>query len=249
VFHLFGTFKISLPSNRTSSGALAFIFKEADMRTTIFAVTLTALSLLYWPANPSAQEERVVRGVITEIGGNSVAVKVGAESMRFGADSKTQIESRGASTKSRQIAATGKPGPHLSDVLAIGQPVAVTYRDAAGKPYASMIRAIASVGSGSSEEPVSEQRSTGTVKSIGGDSITIVGASGGGGSFTQTFHVTRATKVVGKGVGTSTAATGGKAPFTQLIAAGDKVSVSYRQAGDALHASAVRVTTKGSGSH
>ena len=49
------------------------------MRTTLLAVTLTALSLLYWPATPSAQEERVVRGVVSEIGGNSVTVTVGRQ--------------------------------------------------------------------------------------------------------------------------------------------------------------------------
>jgi len=45
------------------------------------------------------------------------------------------------------------------------------------------------------------------------------------------------------------AAKGGKAPFTDLIRAGDKVSVSYRTAGGALHASDVRLVMKGSGSN
>ena len=220
------------------------------MRTTFFAVTLTALALIYWPATPSAQEERVVRGVVSEIGGSSLTVTVAGESMTFGADSKTQIENRGASTKTRQIVATGKPGPHLGDVLTVGQSVAVTYRDVAGKPYASFVRAIPGVGtSGRAEGAATEMRSTGTVKTIAGDTITIVGDSGGGGSFTQTFHVSSATKVIGKGAGTATAAKGGRAPFTDLVAAGDKVSVSYHKAGSALEASDVRVTMKASGSH
>jgi hypothetical protein len=227
---------------------LAFIVKEAEMRTTLLAVTFTALSLLYWPATPSAQEERVVRGVVSEIGGSSLTVTAGGKLMTFGADSKTQIENRGAGTKTRQIMATGKPGPHLSDVLKVGQSVAVTYRDVAGTPYASFIRAIPGMRN-SSPEPATEMRSTGTVKAIAGDTITIVGASGGGGSFTQTFLVSSATKVIGKGAGTATAAKGGKVPFTDLVAAGDKVSVSYHRAGDALQASDVRVTMKGSGSH
>jgi hypothetical protein len=220
------------------------------MKTTLLAVTLTALSLIYWPATPSAQEERVVRGVVSEIGGSSLTVTAGGKLMTFGADSKTKIENRGAGTKTRQITATGKPGPHLGDVLKVGQSVAVTYRDVAGKPYASFIRAIPSVrNSGPSGEPATEMRSNGTVKAIAGDTITIVGASGGGGSFTQTFLVSAATKVIGKGAGTATAAKGGKVPFTDLVAAGDKVSISYHRAGDALEASDVRVTIKGSGSH
>jgi hypothetical protein len=227
---------------------LGFIFKEADMRTTLLAVTLTALSFLYWPPTTSAQQDRVARGVISDIGGTFVVVKVGAESMKFEADTKTQVESRGASTKTRQMMAKGSPGPHLGDVLKVGQSVAVTYRDMAGKPYASLIRTIPSAGNDAAKT-ASDMRSTGTVKAVGGDSITIVGDSGGGGSFTQTFVVSSATKVVGRGAGTAAAAKGGKAPFTDLIAAGDKVSVSYHKAGNALQATDVRVTMKGSGSH
>ena len=220
------------------------------MRSALLAVTLAALSLIYWPATASAQEQRVAKGVVSEIGGTSLTVKVGGELMTFGADEKTQVEGRGAGTKSRQIMATGKPGPHLSDVLKVGQSVAVSYRDRAGKPYASLIRTIASAGdAGGSVKTASDMRSAGTVKAIGGDSITIVGASGGGSTFTQTFVVSSATKVVGKGAGTAAAANGGRAPFTDLIKAGDKVSISYHKVGDALRASDVRVTMKGSGSH
>lgn len=219
------------------------------MRTTFLAVTLTTLSFL-WPAAPSAQEERVARGIISEIGGSFVTVKVDGELMTFGADTKTQVESRGAGTKARQVMATGKPGPHLGDVLKVGQSVAVTYRHAAGKPYASLIRTIPNAGNGgASVKTASEMRSTGTVKAIGADTITIVGASGGGASFTQTFVVGSATRVVGKGAGTAAAAKGGKAPFSDLIAPGDRVSVSYHRAGSTLQASDVRIMMKGSGSH
>jgi len=220
------------------------------MRTTLLAVTVTALSFLWSPATPSAQESRVVKGTVSEIGGTSVTVEVGRESMTFVADAKTYVENRGAGTKTRQIMATGKPGPHLSDVLKVGQSVAVTYRDEAGKPYASRIRAIPSTGNvGGSAKTVTDMRSTGTVKALSGDSITIVGSSGGGGSFTQTFVVSSATRVVGKGAGTASAANGGRAPFKELIAAGDKVSISYHKAGNGLEASDVRVVMKGSGSH
>jgi hypothetical protein len=220
------------------------------MRSTLFAVTLTALSFTYWPATPSAQENHVAKGIISEIGGTSVSVKVAGEMMTFGVDTKTHVEGRGAGTKARQITASGKPGPQLSDVLKVGQSVAVTYRDVAGKPYASMIRTLPGGGNGGAAvQTASDMRSTGTVKAIGGDSITIVGASGGGGSFTQTFVVNSATRVVGKGAGTATAAKGGRVPFADLVAAGDKVSVSYRKVGNALQASDVHVTMKGSGSH
>jgi hypothetical protein len=86
--------------------------------------------------------------------------------------------------------------------------------------------------------------SMGTVKSVAADSITISGSSGGGASFTQTFTIDPNTKVVGKGAGTATAAKGGKAHLSDLIANGDRVSISYHKMGDTLHASDVRVTMK-----
>jgi hypothetical protein len=200
------------------------------MKTTLLAVTLTALSFMWWPAPLAAQEDRVARGTVTEIGGTSLTVKVGSELMTFGADAKTEVHSRGAGTKTRQMVAAGKPGPHLSDVLTVGQAVAVTYRDTAGKSYASLIRAIpAAAAADGSVKTESELRSTGTVKAIGPGSITIVVGAGSGASFTQTFVVTGDTTIIGKGVGTAVAAKGGKAPVTDLVTAGDRVSVSYRR--------------------
>jgi hypothetical protein len=92
-------------------------------------------------------------------------------------------------------------------------------------------------------------RSSGRVKTITSDSITIEGRSGGGASFTQTFAIGADTSVVGRGAGTAAAARGGRAPIPELIAAGDRVSIAYRKDGSTLRASDVRVTMKGSGSH
>ena len=137
-----------------------------------------------WTATARRQEDRVARGTVAAIGGTSVTVKVGDEAMTFGADAKTQVQARGAGTKTRQMEAAGTPGPHLTDVLTVGQSVAVTYRDNAGKPYASLIRTIpaASATSGSVKE--ADMRSSGTVKAIGPVS-TIEGGAGSGASFTQ----------------------------------------------------------------
>ena len=70
------------------------------------------------------------------------------------------------------------------------------------------------------------------------------GSSGGGATFDQTFTIDSKTKVVGRGAGTKSAAAGGKVAITDLIAAGDKVSVSFHDMGGTLHASEVRVTAK-----
>ena len=215
------------------------------MRTTFLAVTLAVLSVIWWPADVAlAQDSRVARGTVSDMSGASLTIQVQGEAMTFAVDSNTQVEARGAGTKTRQLAATGKPGPKLSDILTVGQAVAVTYRPASGTtPLASMIRAVPSVGTSGSVAS-EELRSIGTVKSLGANSITIVGGSGGGASFEQTFQISADTKVVGKGLGTAAAAKGGKAPFSELIAAGDRVSVAYHKVGDGLQASDVRVTAK-----
>ena len=86
--------------------------------------------------------------------------------------------------------------------------------------------------------------SSGVVKSLGADWITISGNSGSGASFEQTFKISAETKVTAKGASTATAATGGKLGFAKLIGVGDHVNVSYHKKGDSLEASAVNVTGK-----
>lgn len=214
------------------------------MRTMFLAVTVVVLSLVGWPSSVAlAQEQHTARGVISEMTGSSLTIAVNGAPMTFAIDAGTQVEARGASTKSRQLAASGKPGPGLADILTVGQPVAVSYRSAAGTPRASLVRVVPRVVNGGSVT-TPEMRSIGTVKSLAADSITIVGGSGAGASFTQTFRIGADTKVIGQGIGTAAAAKGGRAPFSDLVAVGDKVTVSYHQAGEGLQASAVRVIAK-----
>jgi hypothetical protein len=166
--------------------------------------------------------------------------------MTFSVDSKTRVEARGGSTKTREAVAAGKPGPKLADVIRVGQAVSVTYHEMGDSLHASIIRAIPSARStgGSLASASSEEQSRGIVKSVGSDSITITGPSGRGATFTQTFIVDSNTKVIAKGAGTMAAKRGGRAPLTQLLANGDNVSVSYHKTGDTLHASDVRVVTR-----
>jgi hypothetical protein len=212
------------------------------MRSTLTALTLTALTVL-WGPTPSAiaEDAKVAKGTITAIDGRSLTVKVGGRDMAFNVDNKTTVQARGASTKTSRLAAAGKPGPGLADVLQPGQAVAVTYSDMAGSLRASDIKAIAK-----SDVPdaASSMRAAGVVKSIGADWITINGRSGGGASFEQTFKVDPKTMVFAKGASTATAARGGKAPFADLVASGDHVSVSYHKLGNALLATDVHVTMK-----
>ena len=211
------------------------------MKFTLVALTLAALSVICHPAAAGAGDQKVAKGTITAIGGQSLTVKVGEQDMAFKVDTKTLVEARGASTKTSRFAATGKPGPHLIDVLHPGQAVAVTYSDLAGSLRASEIKAIRK--SPTTNDPAG-LRSNGIVKSIGADWITINGKSGGGASFEQTFKVDPKTLVFAKGASTAVAARGGRAPFSDLVSAGDHVTVSYHKSGDALLASGVHVTLK-----
>jgi Domain of unknown function (DUF5666) len=217
------------------------------MQRVLLGVTFAVLSMISWSAPYAlAEDMKIARGTVVDMGGNWLTIKVRDQQMKFAVDTKTMVEARGGSTKTREAAASGRPGPKLTDVLRIGQGVAVTYHELNGSPYASHVRVVTSVsegGAATSSEPES-LLSSGTVQSVGANSITISGGGGGGASFTQTFMIDERTKVYAKGAGTAAAAQGGRMPFSQLIGSGDKVSISYHKTDGALHASDVRVTLK-----
>jgi hypothetical protein len=218
------------------------------MQRVLLGGAFAVLSMISWSAPYAlAEDMRVARGTVVDMGGNWLTVKVRDQQMKFAVDAKTIVEARGGSTKTREAAASGKPGPKLNDVLRIGQGVAVTYHELNGSPHASHVRVVSSVaadgGAATSSEPEALSTS-GTVQSVGSNSITITGAGGGGTSFTQTFIIDERTKVYAKGAGTAAAAQGGRLPFSQVVGSGDKVSVSYHKMDGALLASDVRVTMK-----
>src|SRR6185436_7975773 len=165
-----------------------------------------------------AQPTKTARGTVTAMAADSIGVKVQGTDMKFGVDSKTTVEARGAGTK-------------LSEVVKVGDNVEVTYHDMNGTLHAAKIRAVASPGPATAAE-AAPKSSNGTVKSVSGTSLSISGSSGGGATFEQTFTIDSKTKVVGRGAG------------TKAQAAGDKVSVSFHDMGGTLHASEVRVTAK-----
>jgi len=216
------------------------------MKRLLLALPLAALSLVGFTSHAFAQDAKTARGTVTSIAGSSMTVKIAGQDMKFYVDNKTRVEVRGGSTKTREAAAAGKPGPTLTEVMRVGQAVSVTYQEMGDSLHASLIRAIASAHStgGSPATASSEEKSHGIVKSVTTDSITIAGSSGGGATFTQTFIIDSNTKVIAKGAGTITAKRGGRAPLTDFLASGDNVSVSYHKTGGMLHASDVRVVTR-----
>jgi hypothetical protein len=216
------------------------------MRRMVLALAVTTLVVAGWPTTQAlAQDSSKTRGTISALGGDSITVKVRDQEMKFGVDTKTVVEARGAGTKGRQAEAAGKAGPKLGEVVKTGDAVEVTYVDAAGGALrATHIRAISSVGNTGDAKP-SEMISNGTVKAVTANGISISGSSGGGATFTQAFVIDPTTKVVAKGAGTAGSASGGKITLTQAVAVGDRVSVSYHEVAGAPHASEVRVVMKG----
>ena len=80
----------------------------------------------------------------------------------------------------------------------------------------------------------------GTVKSVTPTSLTVT-ADGKD----STFTVDAKTNVIGKGIGTKTAAKGGKATIADLLAAGDRVAVTYQESGATMRAGRVELIAKG----
>jgi hypothetical protein len=73
-----------------------------------------------------------------------------------------------------------------------------------------------------------------TVKSLSASSLTVT-ANGAD----STFAIDAKTRVVGKGVGTKSAAKGGKASIADLLKEGDHVTVTYTGSGSAMQATLI----------
>jgi len=218
---------------------------EVVMKAVLLGVSFAMLSVMWYPAPYAfAADAKVARGTVVAIGGSSLSVKVRDEEMKFSVDPKTVIETNGAGTKNRAAQASGKPGPKLTEVLKVGQNVAVTYHEVDGVLHASMVRTVSGGAAGVSSAAPETLTSAGTVQSVAANTMTITGNGGGGASFTQTFRIDEQTKVFAKGASTAAAAKGGRLPFSEIVSNGDHVSVSYHKVGDTLHASDVRVTLK-----
>lgn len=207
------------------------------MRRSLLA--LAAVIGLAWPAvNAHAQELKTAKGTVAVIAANSVTIRAGMTEMKFDVDERTTVEAPGAGTKARQAAWQGRRGPKLAELIRAGQNVEVGYVDSGGAFHAASVRRISTVGGGI------PTKSSGTVTALSGTSLTITGGRRHGATFTQTFIIDARTHVVGKGIGTKTAESGGKPSFLGLVGLGDKVSVSYHDEAGSLHASGVRVTGK-----
>jgi len=208
------------------------------MKWTRLAIPLAALLMLAVGApSASAQGTKKATGTISAVSASSVTIKAASGDMTFSVDKDTVITTPGGGTKEKAAKAEGKTGVPSTSLLKEGQAVEVSYHETGGAMHAASIRTMAKL---PTEKPASEATKTahGTVKDVSASSLTIT--SGGK---DMTFSVDAKTHAVGKGLGTATKDTGGKAALTDVIKAGEEVTVSYHDMGGTLHAATVRVTS------
>ena len=219
------------------------------MRRIVVALPVLALVLVGWLAPRAlAQDTKSARGTVTAMAGNAVTVKAGDREMKFTVDAKTVLTAEGAGTAARKAEAAGKTGPSLTDFVKVGDNVEVSYRESGGAMQATSIRKVAAAGGGGGGAGGGGQKTetaSGTVETVTASSLTITGSGGGGSSFKQTYTIDATTRLVGSGAGTAAAAKGGKMVITDYLSKGDRVTVTYHQAGTSLHAAEIRVTGKG----
>jgi Domain of unknown function (DUF5666) len=211
------------------------------MKWTRLAIPLCVLLMIAVGA-PSAwaQGTKKATGTISAVTGNSVTVKASSGDMTFSVDKDTTITTPGGGTKEKAAKAQGKSGVSSTDVLKVGQAVEVSYHDMGGTLHAASIRTVAKVPADKPAAPPAAASKTahGTVKDVSASSLTITNQGKD-----MTFAVDASTHAVGAGLGTATKSTGGKAPITDLIKAGENVSVIYHDMGGTLHAASVHVLT------
>lgn len=188
---------------------------------------------------PAHAQSKTARGSATTVSDVALTVRVGETNMTFDVDAKTAVEAPGAGRQTRAAQAAGASGIKLTSAIQPGQAVIVTYREANGKKVATNIRRVSSAGPGgaATSEPV--QNAAGSVKSVTAQSLVLTSQGKD-----STFVIDQATKVIGRGAGTAAGAAGGRLPMTDLVGAGDSVSISYKAIGSAMHATEVRVTAK-----
>jgi hypothetical protein len=79
----------------------------------------------------------------------------------------------------------------------------------------------------------------GTVKSVSPTSLVVTSVGKD-----TTFAVDTRTQVVGKGIGTKSKAKGDKPSIVDLVKEGDRVTVTYQDAGGTMRASRIEVASK-----
>jgi hypothetical protein len=195
-------------------------------------------------ARPAAAQAKEARGTVTAVSDSSLTVKVGTQDMTFQVDKATVVEAKGAGRRTREAGQAGATGPTVSEFIKPGGAVIVTYTTTGTTNHADRVRPVSTAGSAPSSASAAPstpptKTATGKVKSISTTALTVTDEGKD-----MTFAVDPSTRVLAKGAGTATNAAGGRIPITDLVHAGDTVSVSYTGAGASMTAKQIRITVK-----
>jgi hypothetical protein len=87
----------------------------------------------------SGPPPQTANGVVSAVTSNSVTIKASGGEMTFMLDEKTSVIGTGAGTTSREKKEAGQK-PVITDFVAAGDTVAITYRESGGKMLASEVR-------------------------------------------------------------------------------------------------------------
>ena len=201
-------------------------------------VAVAVLGLTVGVRSAGAQT-REARGNVVAVSASSLTVKAGERDVTFVVSADTTVEARGAGKQTQTIREAGGSGIAITQFVKPGQPVLVTYREANGANQAVTVRPISSAGSANGPKPEAAKRTSGKVTSITASTL-IVDHDGQA----LTFAVGTATTVSATGAGRASRAAGGRLPITDLVGKGDIVNVVYRDAGNSMNASQVRIQVK-----
>jgi len=111
-------------------------------RFTCFAAM--ALGLLAWTAPAQAAFESFA-GNVKSVSGSSITVEHGTISGIFSVNPKTQLFVKGATAKTKEAKAAGKPGLTIPDTVHIGDRVIVRYFEQGHGMVAADIRVVDSL--------------------------------------------------------------------------------------------------------
>jgi hypothetical protein len=212
------------------------------MKRVLIGMACTLLVGSVSQAAAGGQGTKSVQGTISALTTASITVKVKDQEMTFVIDPKTDVVAKGGATQTRAAQAAGKPGAVITDILKVGQGVEVNYK--ADGMVASSVRGLSGTPSGSMSSDNPTLRANGVVSAVNGTSLTVKGSGG-----EWTFVIDEKTRVTGTGAGTKSREkkeAGEKTTILDFVATGDTVAVTYHDMSGTKHASAVRVTKKGS---
>jgi hypothetical protein len=95
------------------------------MKRSVLVVMVAVLALSGVRAWAQGTESFV--GIVKAVSGNSVTVERGTITGVFAVDAKTHVGAKGATAKTKEAQAAGKPGLTIPDILHVGDQVSVKY--------------------------------------------------------------------------------------------------------------------------